>query len=309
MKRKSPNQIITILFLLLTSFSFNGCDVNKTNKELFSIAFLTDTHLQPQLSADEGFSKAIDEVNKLNPDLIITGGDQIMDALGQSYGRADSLYNLYISLSKKANMPVYNTMGNHEIYGIYRSRSGADPANPEYGEKMFEKKIGPSYYSFDHKGWKFFILNSIEDSGKESYLGLIDSAQIEWIKSELATTDKNVPLVISTHIPFITAYTQKYEGSTFNNDSSLVVSNSKDILDLFSTHNLKLVLQGHLHTVEDIYIDNIHFITGGAVSGGWWRGPNRNFEEGFLYLTFTKNDFSWRYVDYGWEPVINQEVK
>lgn len=94
-------------------------------------------------------------------------------------------------------MPVHNTMGNHDIYGIY-SLSGADPKHPDYGEKMFENRIGKSYYSFNHKGWKFMILNSIEDTGKDSYIGLIDQKQIDWIKTELQKTDPGTPIVIST---------------------------------------------------------------------------------------------------------------
>ena len=279
---------------------FSGCNRDIKEKDSFSIAFLTDIHIQPEENAVAGFTQALDLVNKLNPDFILTGGDLIMDALRQSYGRADSLYNLYQEVIKKSNMPVFNTMGNHEIYGIYK-RSSADPANPEYGELMFEKRLGKSYYTFDHKGWKFIIINSIEDTKKGKYVGKIDTAQISWIKSELKNTSPSTPIVISTHIPFITAYTQKYGGSTLPNDSSLVVCNSKEVIDLFNGYNLKLVLQGHLHTVEDIYIDGIHFITGGAVSAGWWKGPNRGFEEGFMYITFGKNDFRWRYVDYGWD--------
>ncbi|MCK9626147.1 MAG: metallophosphoesterase [Bacteroidales bacterium] len=291
--------VILVAVLVIIQL-FSGCNRDIKEKDSFSIAFMTDIHLQPEENAVAGFTQALDSVNKLNPDFILTGGDLIMDALGQSYGRADSLYNLYQEVIKKSNMPVYNTMGNHEIYGIYK-RSSADPANSEYGELMFEKRLGKSYYAFDHKGWKFIIINSIEDTKKGKYVGQIDTAQISWIKSELKNTSPSTPIVISTHIPFITAYTQKYGGSTLPNDSSLVVYNSKEVIDLFNGYNLKLVLQGHLHTVEDIYIDGIHFITGGAVSAGWWKGPNRGFEEGFMYITFGTNDFRWRYVDYGWD--------
>ena len=94
---------------------------------------------------------------------------------------------------------------------------------------------------------------------------------------------------------------QKYSGSTAANDSGLVVVNSKEVLDLFKGYNLKLVLQGHLHTVEDIYIDGIHFITAGAVSARWWTGPNMGFEEGFMLINVKGEDFDWKYVDYGWE--------
>jgi Icc protein len=197
-------------------------------------------------------------------------------------------------------MVFYNTMGNHEIYGIY-SKSGADHSNPEFGEKMFEKRIGESYYSFDHKGWKFMILNSVEDAGNDKYVGKIDDEQIGWIKEELGKTDKKTPIVISTHIPFITANTQKSQGTTVANDSSSVIYNGKVVLDLFKGYNLKLILQGHLHTVEDIFIDGTHFITGGAVSGGWWEGPNVETQEGYILITATKNDFTWKYIDYGWE--------
>jgi len=294
-------KVFTILLVVsVTILSFLGCNRDIKDKDSFSIAFMADIHIQPEENAVAGFTQALDSVNKLNPDFILTGGDLIMDALGQSYGRADSLYNLYMEVIKKSNEQVYNTMGNHEIYGIYK-RSSADPTNPEYGELMFEKRLGKSYYVFEHKGWKFIIINSIEDTKKGKYVGKVDTAQISWIKSELKNTNPITPIVLSTHIPFITAYTQKYGGSTLPNDSSLVVYNSKEVINLFNGYNLKLVLQGHLHTVEDIYIDGIHFITGGAVSGRWWKGSNQGFEEGFMYISFGTDDFSWRYVDYGWE--------
>lgn len=288
-----------LLFLLFRPHLFPQ-QVNPENQNAFSFVFCTDIHVQPERRATEGFIRAIDSINSLKPDFVITGGDLIMDALGTTYERADSLYNLYIQVSKKFQMPVYNTIGNHEIYGIY-TKSGADPNHPEYGEKMYEKRLGKSYYTFEYGGWKFFILNSIEDTKQSKYVGLVDSLQIEWLKNELKSTDKKTPIVISTHIPFITVFSQKYGGATVANDSGLVVVNSKDVLELFKGYNLKLVLQGHLHIVEDIFIDGVHFITGGAVSARWWLGPNMGFEEGFVLINVNGEQFNWKYIDYGWE--------
>ena len=298
MKKRTLFPVAFFVIVLLVILSLSGFK-KKSKPQSFSFAFISDIHLQPENNAVQGFLKAIDTINFLNPDFVITGGDLIMDALATSYGRADSLYDLYQTTAKALKMPLYNTMGNHEIYGIY-STSGADKNHPDYGEKMFENQLGSSYYSFDHKGWKFMILNSVEDTGKDSYIGLIDQKQLSWIKEELQKTNPATPVVISTHIPIITAYTQKYEGTTLPNGPSRVISNGKDVIDLFKGYNLKLVLQGHLHTVEDIYIDGIHFITGGAVSAGWWRGPNRGFEEGFVLIRVTGKDFNWEYVDYKW---------
>lgn len=299
MKRNISNFILLQLVMLVLLLSHSACKREHGVSESFNVAFMTDIHLQPEQNAVPGFIKALDTVNSMKPDFIITGGDLIMDALGQSYGRADSLYILYQETIKKAEVPVYNTMGNHEIFGIY-NRSGADPLHPEYGEKMYENRIGPLYYSYMHKGWKFMVLNSVEDTHKNKYVGLVDSVQIDWIAKELENTDPETPIVISTHIPFISVMTQRYGGSTMPNDSSLVVYNSSPVLDLFREHNLKLVLQGHLHVLEDIYYEGVHYITGGAVSAGWWKGPYLTCEEGFLWLTFSEKDFTWKYVDYGW---------
>jgi Icc protein len=101
------------VFLLLFVFGSTSC---KQSSSEFSFAFLTDIHLQPELNAPEGYKKAIVTVNELNPDFVITGGDQIMDALGVDYERAEMLYDLYIEITKEFNMPVYNTLGNHDIF-------------------------------------------------------------------------------------------------------------------------------------------------------------------------------------------------
>jgi len=298
-------QLAPIIIFSVILFFFSSCNAPKPeeskDQETFSFAFLTDIHLQPERNAPAGFKQAIDTVNKLNPDFVITGGDQIMDALAQKQSRADSLYNLYIEMSKLFNMPVYNTMGNHEVFGIYE-QSGVDPLHPLYGEKMFEEKIGDRYYAFDHKGWRFYILDSVDEREERSgYYGHIDSVQIAWLKEDLANVDPSTPIAISVHIPFITIQTQLVQGSTAANSEGLVITNAKDVLTLFLGHNLKLVLQGHLHFLEDLYAGGVHFITGGAVSASWWTGPRGEMEEGFLLVHVSGEEIDWEYVDFGWE--------
>lgn len=87
----------------------------------------------PELDAVEGFQKVIDTINQLKPDFVLTVGDLVKDALGQTYGRADSLYNLYREKSAGFEIPVYNTIGNHEIFGWYRKEDEIT-GNPEFGK-------------------------------------------------------------------------------------------------------------------------------------------------------------------------------
>ncbi len=297
-----------ILLLILTGCQAPKAKAPKTEEDGFSFAFLTDIHLQPEKNAVLGFRQAIDTLNKLDPDFIITGGDLVMDALDQTYGRVDSLYTLYKEVSGELNMPVYNAVGNHEVYGWHRDEEGIE-SNPQFGKKMYESEMGERFYSFDHKNWHFIILDAIYRSEEGHYIGKIDLEQVEWLKGDLEKTDKNTPIAITVHIPFITSRTQLSQGSLAANSEGGVITNSLEVLRLFSDYNLKLVLQGHLHYNEELFVGNkVHFITGGAVSGRWWSNkPGEHPEEGFQMIHVKGDELQSEYIDFGWTPTENYE--
>jgi Icc protein len=303
---KKSSLFLAILLLILMGCNPSTTKTTTTEEDGFSFAFLTDIHLQPEKAAVAGFRQAIDSVNKLNPDFVITGGDLVMDALDQTYGRVDSLYDLYIEVSGELNMPVYNTVGNHEVYGWHRTEEGIE-SNPDFGKNMFEKKMGDRFYSFDHKNWHFIILDAIYRSEEGHYIGKIDQEQLEWLKGDLGKTDKLTPIAITVHIPFITSATQLSQGALAANSEGGVITNSLEVLELLWEHNLKLVLQGHLHFNEDLFVGNkVHFITGGAVCGLWWSNELGALpEEGFQMIHVKGDELSSEYIDYGWTPSEN----
>ncbi len=289
--------LIGIFFMIII---LSACSNQQSSEQEFSFLFMTDIHVQPERRAMEGFEMAIEKANALKPDFVITGGDLIMDALGQTESRADSLYDIYVDLAKKFSMPVYNTLGNNEMFGVYKS-SGVSPDHPEYGEKLFEKRIGEEYNAFTYKGWRFYTLNSIDIMEDRTYYGHIDDEQIGWLKNDLEKVDKNTPICISVHIPFYTIQTQILSGPLAPNGKGGVINNGNEVLEIFKDYNLKLVLQGHLHFLEDLYANGVHFITGGAVCAQWWEGPRNGMEEGFLQIHVNGDNFTWEYIDYGWE--------
>lgn len=289
--------LILILFVL---FSITGCQ-KKESHDSFQFVFMTDVHIQQELNAGEGLKMAVEKVNELNPDFVVTGGDLVMDALKVSFEQSVEQFDLYNKISSELNASVYNAIGNHDVFGIYEE-SGVDTAHPEYGKQMYKNRIGggKTYYSFDHKNWHFMILDAIGITDDNKYMGIIDSVQIDWIKNDIQNIEKETPIIIVAHIPFITCAKQILYGYPAEMTPSLVVTNSFDVLKLFDGYNLKLVLQGHLHIVEEIIFKGIHFITGGAISGKWWEGANHGFEEGFIVVNIKKDDFSWEFIDYGW---------
>ena len=271
------------------------------SNENFSFVFMTDIHVEPELHATEGLLQAIGTINKLAPDFVLTGGDNIMDALAQNWGRSDSLYNLFQKTISNLKMPFYSTMGNHEVFGLYE-KSGISPDNPYYGKKLYEDRIAKRYYSFDHKNWHFVVLDGIGFTSDRHYYGLVDSAQIKWMKKDLASVDKDKPIAVSIHIPLLSIGNQIMNGPTAAFDKGSIITNAIEVRKLLEQYNVKLVLQGHLHFLEDIYYNGIHYITGGAVCSSWWQGTRYGLQEGFLKVDVTGDKFTWKYIDYGWDP-------
>lgn len=294
-----------VLFLVLC-LAITACNTttNKTesanSENDFSFVFMTDMHITNERHALEGFQQAIDTINKLAPGFVLTGGDNIMDALGQTYSKSDSLYNMYEEAAKGFNMPVYTTMGNHEVFGLYE-KSGIDPSHEEYGKKLYENRLAKRYYSFDFKNWHFVVLDGIGFTEDRHYYGFVDEEQLEWLKQDLAKTGKETPVAVSIHIPLLSVGPQIMEGPTKALSKGSVITNAHEVIDVLEQYNTKLVLQGHLHFLEDINYNGIHYITGGAVSAQWWNGPRFGMEEGFLKIDVSGEDFSWEYVDFGWD--------
>ena len=92
-----------------------------------------------------------------------------------------------------------------------------------------------------------------------------------------------IPKTASTCASLIRVITS--ELTTIAAPAGRVVVNNRDVIDLFKEHNLLLVLQAHMHASESLFWKGTTYITNGAVSGQWWRGPWKGFEEGFTVIT------------------------
>lgn len=256
------------------------------NKNKFSFAFLTDIHLNKgDNNCFEGIDKAIKSAKLNDVDFILTGGDNVdIDVLGNDTETAHDLYKRYAEIIENSDIDYYASIGNHDRF------FGCEKSDALYNEGMFEKYINKSYYSFDYQGWHFIVLNTSNS--------VIDDKQKKWLENDLKSIDTKMPIVVSTHVPFLTVYYPTLHGKYTDSDT---FDNFKGIWDMFNDYNLKLVLQGHMHLYEEIKVKNVQFITAGAVSASWWGGSYHGTEEGFLKVNVNGNDFNWEYIDYGWD--------
>lgn len=258
----------------------------------FSFGYFTDLHLNKDEASNsfKGLEQAIAVAKKNKVDFVLTGGDNAdVDAMkAENLEAAKSLFQRYKDIVSNSGLKWFYTIGNHDRY--WHSEG-------EYGSGLFSSYFGKPYYSFEHKGWKFIILNSTEVCNNKY---CISDAQKNWLVSELAKTPADQPIIVSSHVPFLSLYYPVLEG--YYTDADTFV-NQKEIRGLFDKHNLKLVLQGHQHLYEEIKVRGVQYITAGAISANWWGGNFHGTEEGYLQVNINGNDFSWDYVDYGWEVV------
>jgi Icc protein len=283
--------------------------------EPFTFLFLTDSHLQPELDAAKGTAMAFRRARTVRADFAIQGGDHVFDSLAVSKQRALSLFDLYGKTEQDLGMKLHHTIGNHDVLGVYPA-SGMSPADPLYGKKLFEERFGKTYYSFDHKGHHFIVLDSIGITADRAYEGRVDDAQLKWLAADLSAVAVGTPIIVSVHIPLVTAFSSYVPeppapapgAPSTASHHGLSVANSSAVIDLFTGHNVLGVLQGHTHINERVEWRGVPYITSGAICGNWWHGTRLGTPEGFTVVTVANNRLTTRYETYGFQSVAPQNT-
>ncbi len=239
--------------------------------DTFTFAFISDAHLQHIKGTrfvqnwDKGLKMAVAQCNLLDPkpDFIIFGGD-----LAQ-LGKKEELDHGAEILSA-LHAPVKMMLGEHDYY-------------LDLGE-TWQKMFGDPYYSFDHKGVHFVVLNSIlvdeawvnrwptPMDRMQTMAGLDDpngspfmvgSRQREWLKKDLARYSDDTPIVIFSHSPL-----QKiYKGWNFWTEDC------EEIYKIVKRFQKVNVIYGHVHQIQYNKIGNIAFNS--VMSTAWpWPYPD-----------------------------------
>jgi len=237
----------------------------------FSFAYISDAHIQQIKGSrfvhnwDRGLIRAVAETNLLTPkpDFVMFGGD--LAQLG-SKPELDHGAEIMSALSHK----VHYVMGEHDYY--------LDLG--EYWEKLF----GPQFYSFEHKGVHFIVLNSIRTydewtfhrwpSNEQRMLEMagldnpnsspfmVGEEQRKWLKADLDKVAKSTPIVVFSHSPL-----QKiYKGWNFWTEDA------EQIQAMLKPFNKVSVIYGHVHQIQYNQIGNISFNS--VMSTAWpWPYP------------------------------------
>jgi 3',5'-cyclic AMP phosphodiesterase CpdA len=275
--------------------------------ESFDFIFLTDCHLEPELDAIHGTSLAMQRARSVHADFAIQGGDHIFDALGVPKARALALFDRYDKTEQELGLKVHHTLGNHDVCGIYTA-SGIAPDDPLYGKKLFESRFGPTFYSFDHRGYHFIVLDSIGITPEHAYEARIDADQLAWLTADLAKLHAGMPIIVTTHIPLVTALQSYSDTDPKVLATKYSFKNGPEVIKLFEGHNVLAVLQGHTHVNERVDWHGVPYITSGAVCGNWWKGTRLGTPEGFTVVSLANGKLTTRYETTGFKTIAPENT-
>ena len=285
----------------------------------FRIAHLTDIHVQPELESAKGLASCFAHVQSLAErgeapvDLIVTGGDTIMDCMEADHARTQTQWNLWKTVKADAcSLEVKSVVGNHDVWGWTKSKARTKGDEARYGKQWACEQFGRPlpYESFDRGGWHIVLLDSVFPH-EESYVGKLDDARWDWLEKDLAAVPAATPVAIVSHIPILSvnplATSEAGEPGkdgkpSFALSGGLVHVDHPRFQQLFTKYtNVKACLSGHLHIVERIEFGGVSYLCNGAVSAGWWKGQHRGTDFGYAVVDLHDDGtVASRYVPYGW---------
>jgi 3',5'-cyclic AMP phosphodiesterase CpdA len=297
---------------ILTPVGAIAAEKKKKAKRSFRFAHTTDIHVEPKRNAPAGLAAALRHIQsqKDKPEMIITGGDNVMDLLGAQDNWAqvqiDTLKKVF---AEECKLPVKFCVGNHDCWGWDKKNSLTTGSEEGWGKERFVKELGLEnrYYAFDAGKWRILMLDSTQLDERDVYTAKFDDEQYNWLVKELENSKGRYVCLIN-HIPILSAAVL-LDGDNKDKDGRWTLpdewmhSDTRKLVDLFwQNKNVKLCISGHLHLLEHLVYNNVSYVCDGAVCAAWWGGAFQQCEEGYgIFDLYDDGTFDHQYVDYGWE--------
>ena len=191
----------------------------------FYFVQMSDTHWGfniPKVNPDFAgtLKKAIAKVNSLeiHPDFIVFTGDLTHDTDDDKIRRQRLTEFKEIIKALKVK-DIHLMPGEHD-------------AAVDNG-KLFKEIVGPTHYTFTHKGVNFIALDNVSDPG-----GSLGDQQLSWLSGQLKKLDKEKSrIVVLCHRPLFVLY-DDWEWETRDGDKAI---------DMLQPYKNVTVFYGHIH--------------------------------------------------------------
>lgn len=146
-------------------------------KRALRVVLLTDTHL-PAAGQNERVVRCLDKALKEKPDLILLGGDNVMNVDGVKEADADAQFSNFrrVFMDRLRGREVASVIGNHCIWDGKKDKA------------MAAYDMPARYHRRDMGGWRLLML----DTFFGDHTCKVDDEQLEWLNKELTDTKSPV---------------------------------------------------------------------------------------------------------------------
>ena len=242
-----------------------------------------------QVTSKEDLESYMEVVNDLKQTIKATKGDYFGFDCGDIVGDSPWLYPEYIKDMTSLDMPVYRSLGNHDM--DYYGRTY------ETSHHTFEKYFGPDHYSFNRGDAHYIVLNNNFFLGREYfYMGYVDEKTFRWLEQDMNTVPKGSLVFLIMHIP--ARLTPDRKPFTYNNITIAEQTvNAEAIYNFFNGYKMHIIT-GHTHFNLNIEVsDSIMEHNTAAACGTWYQIPEclDGTPRGYAVYEVDGNDVTWYY--------------
>lgn len=193
-----------------------------------------------QMGGRAEFLRIVKEVNLLDPDFVVLLGNLIPGGT-EDRESLDEMWNAGENALASLKVPYYQVVGCRDV-------------DSDVAQQVYLKRHGnrfPLYYSFEHKGCHFIVL----DSQLQGQCGHIKSDQLSWLKEDIERHREARKTFVFVHQPL-----WRYEHSNW----------MKDVHPLLARYRVHSVYCGHWHRyTKHRDLNGVRYIvTGGAGAAG-----------------------------------------
>ncbi|MBN3040893.1 MAG: methyltransferase domain-containing protein [Candidatus Omnitrophica bacterium] len=256
-KLEKKNFLYIGIGLIILSFIFFVFNASKDNK--FRFVVLGCMHAGACDFQD--YETAVEKIKKHNPDFVLFLGSTV-DVVPRIDNKLDTIlafkkglklsekdiearWKIFDKITKQLKVPVYDLASERSL-----PANNLGPA-----EKQFLKRYKKRFYSFKFKNNLFICLDSESHNSPDlKNRGLIDGEQLEFLKKALKSSSRYNNVFIAMH------------QSAWNPRFTSFIRESKwyEVVHPLINGKVKYVFGACLHFLEQIKIDDVHYITSGS---------------------------------------------
>jgi 3',5'-cyclic AMP phosphodiesterase CpdA len=279
----------------------------------FYFVHLTDPHVRQKRKGDEGFRKCLNSIKTIHPpvDFVLTGGDLVFDGCYTPKEEYLRTLDIFKNLCDESGLKFHHGLGNHDPLG-WSIRRKLPVTDPDIGEALIVKKMEmPSnYYSFDHKGWHFVVLDSackVDTPEGPTQSAKLGKEQLDWLGHDLGK-NHGKPIIAVIHVAAFCAWGEISGDPDYNPiKAGMIIQDNKELRLMLERHQVKALLQGHSHIAEEYNYKDVWYITTPSAGACWWAGEWLGFKPGYTLFHCNGNQLNWKRLTYPLEYHLEPE--